>query len=415
VKIAMLMSVFGEHAIGGAERSAEKSAHVLARLGHQVSLVSLSAAGTTTRSLLHVDGLTHVPVPLAQLYDPYGLDGQKHRLAVTHSSLAKALWHAIDVYNPIMGGRLEALWQKDRPDLVITHTLQGFSVAAWRAARRCGAALVHVIHDHALMCPGTAMTRGTVSCDRPCTSCDVYGRARLLASSMPDAVIAPSRAVFERHRQSGWFVGVADQRVIENSRAPDWPVVKQPRPSTKGRPLRFGFLGRLDESKGLDTLLQAACRLPFEQYEVRLAGPGDQGWVRAFIEAQGLTPNIRLDGVVQAADFLNELDVLITPSRARETFCNVVMEAACLGIPAIVSDRGALPERVDSGASGWIFPAGDQQALARLMQLCLDNREHVAERGAAALQTRSRYDPERQIEAWASVCADVLARHRARL
>jgi glycosyltransferase involved in cell wall biosynthesis len=232
---------------------------------------------------------------------------------------------------------------------------------------------------------------------------------------MPDAVIAPSRAVFERHRQSGWFVGVADQRVIENSRAPDWPVVKQPRPSTKGRPLRFGFLGRLDESKGLDTLLQAACRLPFEQYEVRLAGPGDQGWVRAFIEAQGLTPNIRLDGVVQAADFLNELDVLITPSRARETFCNVVMEAACLGIPAIVSDRGALPERVDSGASGWIFPAGDQQALARLMQLCLDNREHVAERGAAALQTRSRYDPERQIEAWASVCADVLARHRARL
>lgn len=414
MKIAMLMSVFGEHAIGGAERSAEKSALVLARQGHQVSLVSLSAAGTTTLPLLHVDGLTHVPVPLAQLYDPYGLDGQKHKLADAHSSLAKALWHAIDVYNPIMGGRLEALWQQDRPDLVITHTLQGFSVAAWRAARRCDAALVHVIHDHALMCPGTAMTRGTVSCDQPCTRCDIYGRARLLASPMPDAVIAPSRAVLERHWQSGWFVGVADQRVIENSRAPDWPVITQPRPSTTGRPLRFGFLGRLDESKGLDTLLQATCRLPFEQYEVRVAGPGDQGWVRAFIEAQGLTLNIRLDGVVQAADFLNELDVLITPSRARETFCNVVMEAACLGIPAIVSHRGALPERVDLGASGWIFPAGDQQALAQLMQLCLDDREHVAERGAAALQTRPRYDPERQVEAWASVCDDVLARHRAR-
>lgn len=409
----MLMSVFGEHAIGGAERSAEKSARELARQGHRVSLLSLSAAGITTPQSLHVDGLTHVPIPLAQLYDPYRLDGQKPRLAVTHSSLAKGLWHAIDVYNPIMGGRLEALWQRDRPDLVITHTLQGFSVAAWRAARRCGAALVHVIHDYALMCPGTAMTRGTVSCDRPCTRCDIYGRARLLASPMPNAVIAPSRAVLERHQQSGWFVGVADQRVIENSRAPDWPVVMQPRPSTAARPLRFGFLGRLDESKGLDTLLQAACRLPSEQFEVRVAGPGDQAWVRAFIEAQGLTPNIRLDGVVQAADFLNEIDVLVTPSRACETFCNVVMEAACLGIPAIVSDRGALPERVDSGVSGWIFPAGDQQALAQLMQLCLDDREDVAERGAAALQTRSRYDPERQVEAWASVCAEVLARHRA--
>jgi glycosyltransferase involved in cell wall biosynthesis len=230
---------------------------------------------------------------------------------------------------------------------------------------------------------------------------------------MPDAVIAPSRAVLERHWQSGWFVGVADQRVIENSLAPDWPVVTQPRPSTTGRPLRFGFLGRLDESKGLDTLLQAACSLPFEQYEVRVAGPGDQGWVRAFIDAQGLTANIRIEGVVQAADFLNGVDVLITPSRARETFCNVVMEAACLGIPAIVSDRGALPERVDHGASGWIFPAGDSQALAQLMQLCLDDREHVAERGAAALQTRSRYDPERQVQAWVSVCDDVLASRRA--
>lgn len=414
MKIAVLMSVFGEHAIGGAERSAEKSALVLARQGHQVSLVSLSAKNTSKCQVVNDDVLTHLPVPLAQLYDPFGLDGRKNAGAAGHSSLAKALWHAIDIYNPIMGGRLEALWQRDRPDIVITHTLQGFSVAAWRAARRCGAALVHVVHDHALMCPGTAMTHGTVSCDRPCRRCDIYGRARLLASTMPDAVIAPSRAVLERHRQSGWFVDVADQRVIENSLAPEWPVVAQPRPVTTGRRLRFGFLGRLDESKGLDTLLQAACRLPPEQYEVRLAGPGDQGWVRAFIEAQGLTPNVRVDGVVQAADFLNEIDVLVTPSRARETFCNVVMEAACLGIPAIVSDRGALPERVDFGASGWIFPAGDQQALAQLMQLCLDDGKHVAERGAAALQTRSRYDPERQVEAWTSVCADALARHRAR-
>ena len=409
----MLMSVLGEHAIGGAERSAEKSALVLARQGHQVSLVSLSAAGAAQGTQRYADGLTYMSVPLAQLYDPYGLDGRKHKFALTRSQLAKALWHAIDVYNPIMGRRLEALWQVDRPDIVITHTLQGFSVAAWSAARRCGAALVHAIHDHALLCPGTAMTRGTVSCDRPCTRCDIYGRARKLASPTPDAVIAPSRAVLERHRQSGWFAGVTDQRVIENSRSPDWPVVTQPRPSTVGRPLRFGFLGRLDESKGLDTLLQAACRLPFGHYEVRVAGPGDQGWVRTFIEAHDWPLNIRLDGVVRAADFLNEIDVLVMPSRASETFSNVVMEAACLGIPSIVSDRGALPERVDFGASGWIFPAGDHHALEQLMQLCMDDRALATERGTAALQTRSRYDPERQVEAWANVCVDVMARHRS--
>ncbi|MBC7621125.1 MAG: glycosyltransferase [Candidatus Saccharibacteria bacterium] len=412
MKIAVLMSVYGKHAVGGAERSAEKSAVDLSGQGHEVSLVSLCAEDDRAPQFNLPEGLTHHPVALAQLYDPYGLSGPIKPLRRT--AVSKALWHTIDIYNPVMGGRLKALWQEQKPDLVITHTLQGFSVAAWQAARQCGSALIHVIHDHALMCPGTAMTRGSTVCEKPCGKCKLYGRARQLFSIAPDALVAPSAAVLERHRDMGWFCDVADQRVIENAMPADWKVVSTPRAVPTGQRLRFGFLGRLDQSKGVDTLLEAACLLIPGTFQITLAGPGDLRPLQTFIAARGLTGAVRLDGVVQANEFLDGIDVLVTPSRAQETFCNVVMEAGCLGIPSIVSNRGALPERVNFGEAGWIFPAGDSRLLAKAMQFCIDDRQDVALRGAVALQSRFRYAPARHAATWASVCADALAYHRAR-
>lgn len=411
MKISMLMSVFGKHAVGGAERSAEKSALALAQAGHEVSLVSLSAAGQPGEVCILPNGLRHCTVPLAQIYDPYGLAGEGAIPTDQRPGLHKAAWHLADLYNPVMANRLLSLWRAERPDLVMTHTLQGFSVAAWRVALSSGAALVHVIHDHALICPGTAMTRGTQVCQNTCVSCASFSRVRQTVSCMPHALVAPSRAVLERHRQAGWFLDVVDQRVIENCLAPGWPAGEVRRLLPLGPRWRFGYLGRLDASKGVDTLLAAARLLSESDCHFHLAGPGDPAMARALIDQYGLSSCVTLEGPVDAATFMSGIDVLVTPSRALETFCNVVMEAACLGIPSIVSDRGALPERVAYGAGGWVVPAGDQNALADAMRLCLQDPAQVLARGEAAFQTRANYEPERQSVAWSSVCEDALASH----
>jgi glycogen synthase len=411
VRISMLMSVFGQHAMGGAERSAEKSALALAGAGHDVSLVSLSAAGQLGGACILPSGLRHCTVPLSQVYDPYGLDGGKAVPTDQRPGLYKAMWHLADIYNPVMASRLLNLWRVERPDVVITHTLQGFSVAAWHAARSSGAALVHMIHDHALICPGTAMTRGMQVCQSTCLSCSAFSRARRAVSCSPLAVVAPSRAVLARHRQAGWFHDVVDQRVIENCLAPGWPIAALRRAPPLNTRWCFGYLGRLDASKGVDTLLEAARLLSDLDFRFHLAGPGDTGMARALIEQYGLTSRVTLEGPVDAASFLAGIDVLVTPSRALETFCNVVMEAASLGIPSIVSDRGALPERVAYGAGGWIVPAGDANALARIMRLCREDPAQVEARGEAAYKTRVNYEPARQSAAWSSVCEDALAMH----
>jgi glycosyltransferase involved in cell wall biosynthesis len=398
MKIAMLMSVFGEHAVGGAERSAERVARGLVAHGHQVDMVSLSAPGTARHTREFAPGIHLTSVPLFQCYDPYGLGPVKS--VVPHGALAKALWHGLDVYNPVMGRRLDRVWADLQPDVVVTHTIQGFSVAAWRSVRRAGLPLVHVLHDHSLLCPGTAMTRGTEVCDVPCTRCATYGRARQQMAVLPDGVLAPSLDVLNRHLDHGWFNQVAHRRVIANSLPPDWPVVTQAVFPSPGEPLRFAFVGRLDASKGLDTLLEATRLLADLPLEVHLGGGGDVPALRAQIGAMGLQARVTVHGAVDTAVFLRGMHVLVAPSRARETFNNVALEAACTGVPAIVSDRGALPERVGHGLSGWVFPVGDARALAARMRHCIDHPQDVHDKAVRALVLRAGAGLDAEIGAW---------------
>jgi glycosyltransferase involved in cell wall biosynthesis len=403
MKISMLMSLYGEHAIGGAERIAERLSLGLQAAGHDLEILSLGAPGSSIRTIRMPNGLAHTQVPLAQVYDPYTLSGQG---PTKRGALSKALWHGVDVYNPVMGSRLAAHWTQTKPDLVVTHTLQGFSVSAWRAAKTSGAALAHVIHDHALLCPGTAMTRGTRMCESPCASCSTYGRLRHMLSDWPDAVAAPSHDVMNRHLQWGWFTGGGQRQVIENSIPVDWPEVQTGVELGDG-PMRFAFLGRMDESKGVDTLLQAASLLSGHAFEVHLAGPGEVVAMRQQIEQMGLTAKVFVHGVVKAADFLLTQHVVVTPSRARESFCNVVLEAACLGRPGIVANRGALPERTGNGQWGWVFEAGDPVALAGRMSHCIENPAEVHRMGQLGLSCRERNTQEVVQGQWLKFCEAV--------
>jgi glycosyltransferase involved in cell wall biosynthesis len=166
----------------------------------------------------------------------------------------------------------------------------------------------------------------------------------------------------------------------------------------------------LDESKGIDTLLEALAHLPHGTFKVKIAGQGDADQAKLrWLSSSVQQTSVEFVGLVNAVDFLNQIDVLITPSRAHETFSNVVMEAGCLGRPSIVSDRGALPERVAKGASGWIFPAGEVIKLAQVMQYCIDHPDHVLAKGLVALQARPAYDAQQQCTSFESLCKELVS------
>jgi glycosyltransferase involved in cell wall biosynthesis len=388
MKIAMVMSVYGKSAIGGAERTAGILANNLVQRGHEVTIVSLGAIDSKETSFQTEFGVNVWQLPLSQLYDPYGLDGVKNQ--PPESTIKKALWHLLDVYNLRMALRVRGVFRKINPDIVMTHTLQGFSVGVWTEAKRIGAKIVHMTHDHALICPATAMTNGPKVCENVCTQCAVYSKMRNALATTPDVVVGPSQIILDRHRKFGWFNDVKSTVVIPNALPENWP--NSPIELTTHQPMVFGFLGRLDESKGIDTLLNAVKFLPEGSFKIKLGGQGDSKQLRErWLDSKIPVTSVEFLGVVDAVEFLSNIDVLVTPSRAHETFCNVVMEAGCLGRPAIVSNRGALPERVEHGNSGWIFPAGDVQELAKLMNNCIKNPTDVISKGINARSLRESY------------------------
>ena len=59
------------------------------------------------------------------------------------------------------------------------------------------------------------------------------------------------------------------------------------------------------------------------------------------------------------------LDLAVFPSLVPESYSMVLDEAVALGLPVVVSDAGALPERVGKG--GMICAAGDARALAEAL------------------------------------------------
>jgi glycosyltransferase involved in cell wall biosynthesis len=147
--------------------------------------------------------------------------------------------------------------------------------------------------------------------------------------------------------------------------APGSPAVAPVDPSPRTGPLRVLHFGNLCRLKGVDLLIRAAAAADpsGKMIRVTLAGP--------LVDAELPTGQAVMAGPFDAARLralAADADVAAFPSFARESYGLVVDEAMRLGLPVLVSDRGALAERIRG--RGVALPAGDvrawSDALARL-------------------------------------------------
>ena len=84
-------------------------------------------------------------------------------------------------------------------------------------------------------------------------------------------------------------------------------------------------------------------------------------------------------------------NVFVLPSVV-EPWGLAVNEAMNLGLPVIASDHvGAGPDLV-SPDNGWVFPAGDWQALGRILDSALSDPDGLARRGRASLTRIGGWD-----------------------
>jgi glycosyltransferase involved in cell wall biosynthesis len=87
-------------------------------------------------------------------------------------------------------------------------------------------------------------------------------------------------------------------------------------------------------------------------------------------------------------------DVFVFPSY-REGFPNVVMQAACLKVPCIVSDINGCNELIEHNVSGLIVPVKNYHALFDAMALMAADKKRCSELAEKAHQfVVSNYDQQ---------------------
>lgn len=324
--------------------------------------------------------------------------------APSHPML-RTLWHAMDSYNFAMQPILRRVLEVERPDVVSIHNLPGWSGAAWGTVADAGIPSVQVLHDSYAICAKTTMYATKGNCPGQCARCRLFRLPHRRQSKRVSAVVGVSRFILDRHLIHGYFREVPIQKVIHNARdGAQLGLNAEVSRNTNGR-LRFGFIGRLDQTKGVEYLLQAFENAALPNADLWVAGTGMDDYVQR-LRTRYNSERIHFLGHVAPREFYPQVDVVVVPSLWHDTFPGVVFEAFAFGKPVIGARRGGIPEMIRDGANGLLVePDRPNELVTALQRLASDEllRECMGQAAKASGQ------PFLNQEKWVSQYVDLYA------
>ncbi len=161
---------------------------------------------------------------------------------------------------------------------------------------------------------------------------------------------------------------------------------------THAGPLRVGYVGRLEEHKGVHVLIDA---LAGTAHHLEVYGEGPY---RGELEALTARTSARVTfhgGAAHDAlpDVYRSFDVVAIPSQVRpnwiEQFGRVAVEAMASGVPVVAAATGSLPEVV--GDAGVLLPPDDASAWRIAIDDLAEDPARRATLAAAGLERAQQY------------------------
>jgi len=390
MKIFMLQSLYHPNVMGGAERVVQSLAESLAERGHEVSVASAAPGqGVKTQKL---NGVTVHYLGVPQSLWPYEPDrNPKH---------VKLVWKTLDALNVGMVRGLDRLLDRERPDVVHSHNLPGFSAAAWHSVKARGLPLIHSVHDYGLLCARSSMFKSMKNCAGQCATCRLFSYSTRRSSVLVDAVVTATRFVLERHLRYGFFTDTPLREVIfYGYDRRGQPPARSPEPSS---PLRLGYLGRLQPTKGVDWLLRALSDMPFEAWEIWLAGTGDAPYVDE-LKRRFASPRVHFLGFIPPQELFARVDLLLVPSLWHEPFGRIIIEAYAHGVPVIAADRGGITEIVDHGQTGFLIDPNSPHTLWTAIRSLSEDRQLAARMRLNALEKAKRFSMRKMVDSYVAL------------
>lgn len=176
------------------------------------------------------------------------------------------------------------------------------------------------------------------------------------------------------------------------------------------RPVTFGMVTRVLESKGVFEFVEAVAAVQASNPEVRAVVAGDGPDLdRARARAAGLGADIDFCGHVRdITEVLGRIDVFVLPSWMEGTPLSL-LEALAAGRLPVVSSAGGMPYVVEDGRNGIVVPTRDADALAAAFKWVVSDRRWARGLAAAALADSALYSLEQMRRGWNALYDEMLA------
>ncbi|RTQ91247.1 MULTISPECIES: glycosyltransferase family 4 protein [Stenotrophomonas] len=346
MKISLLNNLYSPYHVGGAEKSVESLARGLALMGHDVSVLTLHEGRSL--EVKSEGGIRIFRFPLRNGYWPFGAKQKR-------ASWRKMLWHARDFFNLAAGRDLARVVNEIRPDVVHTNNISGFSASAWEAAFRLRIPIVHTARDYHLLHPNSTLFANGKSQDSYSLSTRLWAAGKRPFVQKVSHFVAISEYVRGVHVRSGLFNHCPASVIYNSVNSPDMEY----RPAVLDGHKVYGFIGRLDPSKGVERVIEAAKMLPGRRWVI--AGDGESCYVDSL--RHSAPSNVEFLGKVSPSLFFSRINVLIIPSLWAEPLGRVAIEAYMHGVPVVSSGLGGLGEIVRNGQTGFVFDPFNAESL----------------------------------------------------
>ncbi|MFH1947250.1 MAG: glycosyltransferase [Candidatus Magasanikbacteria bacterium] len=348
MKVCLINNLYGNNAVGGAEKVIQVRALEYKKKGDNVFIITSKASKSPKIEKSNENGIVIYRVWMPNIF--YYKDLSKHGFVL------KLIWHFIDVFGSAKV--IERVLTEEKPDVVETHNLMGitFSQKFIKSKSQKSVIWRHFLHDVQLVEPSGVLVWNHVSDN---LMQKIYSGIMKRKFKGVDEVISPSEFLRDFYFKRGFFENSEwnIDKMLGTGR--DLPVQRsQHLPNSK-----FLFVGSLVKHKGVRILMQAWDKrygggegldppvhdLPALQ-NLHIVG---DGILRDEVEkwASGKS-NVKVYGRLEGEELENiykNCDILIFPSICIENNPTVIHEAHEHGLRVIASNTGGVGEIVFDG------------------------------------------------------------------
>jgi glycosyltransferase involved in cell wall biosynthesis len=339
---------------------------------HGYEVITASAAGSEVAEICEREGVKHFTIDFTRTLSPF--------------KDLKALWQLI------------RLIQKEKPDIVHTHTPKA-GLLGMMAAKIAGVKnRMHTVAGMPLM-QASGLTKKILRITEKITyycAQTVYPNSYRLQEYMAEE--------FSAYKKKFKIIGEGSSNGINTEYFSRDQISSESREKLRLQhgistdAVVFVFVGRIVEDKGIHELVEAFFSLNGNAY-LLLVGPfeDEREPVKAKVkEAIATNPQIIHVGFQKdIRPFLAVADIFVFPSY-REGFPNVVLQAAAMELPSIVTDINGSNEIITNNENGLIVPIKSTEALKSAMEELITTpgkRKSLAERARPSIL--DKYDQKK--------------------